>query len=117
MSKIIISILFFLLNVSLLSSSDIDIKIQQIQNASPEDRVRLMNEFKKALREMNSNNRIKAIKAIQAKQNINNIQNNSLQDNLQQVQSISKQIGEVTHQIDNIPLDTIQNTNNNIGGF
>jgi len=115
MNKIIVFILF-LLNINLLSANDIDLKIQQIQNASPQDRVRLMNEFKKALRTMNNNNRIKAIQAIQAKQNINNIQNNSLEENLQQVQSISTQIGEITHQIDNTPLNTIQNTNN-LGGF
>ena len=104
MGKLIVSILF-LLHINLFSDTNIDLKIQQIQNASPKDRVRLMNDFKKALRVMNQNTRIKAIKAIQAKQNIekptnsskDNIQNNSMQNNLQQIQSISKQIGDVTH--------------------
>jgi len=108
MSKMVIFILF-LLNINLFSSNDIDLKIQQIQNASPEERVNLMNAFKKALQTMNNSNRIKAIQAIQAKQNINNpdytsqndLQDNSLQNNIQQIQSISKQITEVAHQIDN----------------
>jgi len=113
MNKVIISMLF-LLHINLLSDTTIDLKIKQIQNASPQERVRLMNEFKKALRIMNNDTRIKAIQAIQAKQNLdkinksakNTIQNNSLQNNLQQVQSISKQIGEITHEI-----------NHNIGGL
>ena len=111
MNRVVLSVLFIIV-VSLFSDStiDIDLKIQQIQNASPQDRVLLMNEFKKTLRTMNNNNRIEAIKAIQAKQNLkdnrNNIKNNILEENLQQVQSISKQI--------NIN-EVIQSTNT--GGF
>ena len=105
--------ILFLLTTNLFSDTNIDYQIQQIQNASPKDRIRLMNEFKKALRTMNHNTRIKAIKAIQAKQNIHNkqdsskdiINNNSSENNFQQVQSISNQIGEVTH------------TTHNTGGF
>ena len=96
MNKVILSILF-LLNLDLLSNSDIDLKIQQIQNASAEDRVKLMNAFKKELKLMNENKRINAIKAFQSKQNINHtnlkskhsIQNNAIQDSLKQTQHLN----------------------------
>ncbi len=94
MSKVFVSIIF-LLNFNLYSQ-DIDLFIKQIQNASAQDRVKLMNSFKERLRAMNSENRMKAIIFLQKKQHINkkitseksiiqkNIFNNNAKNILQQ---------------------------------
>jgi len=112
MVKLVIFILL-LVNINLLSSSDIDFKIRQIQNSSPEDRYRLMNAFKRELRTMNRDSRIQAIQLLQAKQstNYNTIQNN-VENNLENIQSISKQITDRTYKINNNSIninDTIKN--------
>jgi len=115
MIKLVIFILL-LVNINLLSSSDIDFKIRQIQNASPEDRYRLMNAFKRELRTMNSDSRIQAIQLLQAKQSTNyksyNTIQNNIENNLENIQSISKQIIDKTYKINTIPIninDTIKN--------
>ncbi len=50
------------------TTSSVDTQIQQIQNASPSERVELMNEFKQRVMTMNQEDRQAAIKEMQARQ-------------------------------------------------
>ena len=48
----------------LMANESIDAQIQKIQDAPPQERVELMNSFKKQLRNMNSEDRIQAISSL-----------------------------------------------------
>lgn len=69
MTRYFIILIFFgtIVFADMSSTMDIDAQIQQIRTASPEMRVKLMNEFKKRLVQMNQSERVDAIRSIQAK--------------------------------------------------
>jgi len=69
MTRYFIILIFFgtIVFADISSTLDIDAQIQEIQTASPEMRVQLMNEFKKRLAQMNQSERLDAIKSMQTK--------------------------------------------------
>ena len=65
-TKIAVSIL--MVGTVLLANENIDTQIQKIQNAQGEQRVELMNEFKKQLQTMNQEDRAEAIAGLRGTQ-------------------------------------------------
>ena len=67
-----------LLSTLLLSNNSVDIDsyIAQIKKASPQERVKLMNEFKQKVAQMNKEQRLKSIEKMQAKMKASRPQKN-----------------------------------------
>jgi len=82
-------ILLTLLSTLLLANNSVDIDsyIAQIKKASPERRVKLMNEFKQKVAQMNKEERLKSIQQIQAKMKANSHQ---VDHNTMQTQHINE---------------------------
>jgi hypothetical protein len=81
----IVLILDILLVVSV-DAMSVDEQILEIQNSSPQQRVKLMNEFKKRVASMNAAQRQKSISQLQKKMNVqNNMQHNNM--NIREMQT------------------------------
>jgi len=63
-------ILFMLFNLSPLNAQDLDAEMQKIREASPQERVKLMNQLKRRIANMNQNERNDAIHKLRS-QNTN----------------------------------------------
>ena len=124
--KLFLSLFFslFFVNVFAQSIDSIDMQIAAIKKAEPQERVRLMNAFKRKLIKMNQEQRIATIqkmqKAIDAKKHMTNHTQNSLQhyeknihiDNTHDIHATQNmaqhQAAEQFHNVTNIKKPSIQ---------
>jgi len=92
-----IFLLFFLLFFATLSSlfaEDMDAKMQKIREASPQERVKLMNELKRQIAAMNKEDRDATIRSLQEQmRDKNQIHKNVNQEQFQQSQGIQHEQG------------------------
>lgn len=83
----------------------IDVQIQEIKNAPPLERVKLMNQLKTKLSNMNAEQRSEAISKLHTQTRTQNRIQSGQADNIQQMQGINrinpKQAGVDGHEFDN----------------
>ncbi|WP_297442229.1 hypothetical protein [Sulfurimonas sp.] len=98
------------------TTTSIDAQIQQIKNASPDERVELMNEFKQRVMTMNQEDRQAAIKEMQASQEKVHTQGQEGMQGMQDGQNKAStqvhegmQAGEEAHQATMTQMQTRQN--------
>lgn len=80
MKTLLIFLVLFTLSSSSLGAQELDLEMQQIREASPQERVKLMNQLKRRIAKMNQNERADAINKLRAQtankqQNRKNINN------------------------------------------
>ena len=105
-------------SVAVMANESIDTQIQKIKNASPSQRVELMNQFKKKLQKMNQEQREEAISALrtsnrpsmqnQVQNHQNDLQmnmiNNTQQMNQKQTMQQWNKMGKPSHNLTNNPM-------------
>ena len=103
----ILLIFLTLLTLSSLNAQDLDLEMQSIREASPQERVRLMNELKRRIVQMNQNERSDAIKQLQAqiKGHKPNRESVNKQQFINSHESFNNQKNNQQHQVRNQILD------------
>ena len=100
MKRLLLVLVLLLVGSPFVTAEDIDAKMQKIREASPQERVKLMNALKREIATMNKNERDAAISTLQAKnkskqqvrQEVNSRVFEQAQE-MQQTQSRSQQQG------------------------
>lgn len=86
------------------ADESIDAQIQEIKNAPPQERVKLMNKLKTQLANMNAEQRSEAISKLRTQSRTQNRVQSTHSDNMQQMQGINrmnqKQVGDKLHKYD-----------------
>jgi len=100
--KTILTFLTLLIITTLhLSAQDIDVQMEQIRQAPPSERVKMMNELKRQIAQMNQNDRITAINSLRSSmkkpmrmdEDVNRQQFQNSHEMFQNQQQHQKQIG------------------------
>jgi len=90
MKRLLLVLALLLIGSSFVMAEDIDIKMQKIREASPQERVKMMNALKREIATMNKNERDATISALQAqnrsKQQVRQEVNNRVFEQLQEMQ-------------------------------